>query len=235
VASHGTALALWELLPPPPGPFHLTVAATRSVRGSAGVQLHRGADVQDAVRRVAGIPVTCAERSVIDTWGAPGLIDGSAVRAAAIDAVRQRLCSPAALRFELDRRPRLPRRGELAELVRLLGQGCRSELEIWGCLKVLQHPGMPAFVQQRPVVVAGERFFLDAAYEEVLLAVELDGAAWHGSRRQRERDIRRDALIATVGWQTLRYGYARMTGEPDVCRRDILATYWARRRLFGVR
>ncbi|MGY1806325.1 DUF559 domain-containing protein [Blastococcus sp. SYSU D00669] len=96
-------------------------------------------------------------------------------------------------------------------------------------------PRHAAFVQQRPVVVAGERFFLDAAYEEVMPAVELDGAAWHGSRRQRESDIRRDALVATIGWQTPRYSYARLTAEPDACRRDILATYEARRRLFGVR
>ena len=68
-----------------------------------------------------------------------------------------------------------------------------------------------------------------------MLAVELDGAAWHGSRVQRERDIRRDALIATIGWQTLRYSYARLNGEPEACRRDILATYETRRRLFGVR
>ena len=119
--------------------------------------------------------------------------------------------------------------------MRLLAQGCRSELEVRGCLHVLQQPGMPAFVQQRPVVVAGERYLLDVAYEEVMLAVELDGAAWHGSRRQRERDIRRDALLATVGWQTLRYAYTRLTREPEACRRTVLATYQARCRLFGVR
>jgi very-short-patch-repair endonuclease len=122
--------------------------------------------------------------------------------------------------------------------VRLLAEGCRSELEIWGCLHVLRGPGMPAFVQQRPVVVAGERFLLDAACEEVLLAVEMDGAAWHGSRSQRERDIRRDALLATVGWQTLRFSHARLTTAAEPCRRDIRAAYDVRRRLFlpsGVR
>ena len=87
---------------------------------------------------------------------------------------------------------------------------------------------MPTFVLQRPVVVAGERFILDAACEEALLAVELDGAAWHGSRRQRERDIRRDALPATIGWQTLRSGFTRMTGAPEACRRDIVAVHAAR-------
>ena len=76
-------------------------------------------------------------------------------------------------------------------------------------------------------------FLLDAAYNEVKLAVEMDGAAWHGSREQRERDIRRDSLLATIGWQTLRFSYGRMTGAPDACRRDVLAAYNARRRLFG--
>jgi very-short-patch-repair endonuclease len=137
----------------------------------------------------------------------------------------------AALTAELDRRPQLPARAALAELVQLLADGCRSELEIWGCLHVLRAPGQPAFVQQRPVVVRGERFVVDAACEEVLLAVEMDGAAWHGSREQRERDIRRDALLATVGWQTLRFSYTRMTTAPEECRRDIRAAYQARLRL----
>jgi very-short-patch-repair endonuclease len=202
VVSHASALALWEVLAPPPGAVHLTVGGTRSGRGCAGVVLHR-ADLRDTLRRVEGIPVTCVERAVVDTWGRPGELRRPVVRAAAIDAVRRRLCRPQELAAELAQRPRLARREELTQLVRLLAQGCRSELEIWGCLQVLQHPGMPAFVQQREVVVAGERFFLDVAYEEVLLAVELDGAAWHGSRQQRERDIRRDALLATAGWQTL--------------------------------
>ena len=235
VVSHGTALALWELVPPPRGPVHLTVEPTRSARGSAGVALHRAPDLRDVQRRIAGTPVTCVERAVVDTWGAPGELTRPVVRGAAIDAVRRRLCRAEGLAFEMRRRPRLPGRRELAELVRMLDEGCRSELEIWGCLHVLRAPGMPAFAQQHPVVVAGERFFLDAAYEEVMLAVELDGAAWHGSPRQRERDIRRDALVATIGWQTLRFSVRRMTATPDDCRRDILAAYRARRKLLGVR
>jgi very-short-patch-repair endonuclease len=93
---------------------------------------------------------------------------------------------------------------------------------------------MPPFVQQRPVTVAGQTFFLDAAYEDVLLAVEMDGAAWHGSREQREKDIRRDALLATIGWQTLRFGHRRLTAAPEGCRRDVRDAYNARRRLFGL-
>ncbi|MGY1713676.1 DUF559 domain-containing protein [Geodermatophilus sp. SYSU D01106] len=232
VASHGTALALWQLLPPPPGPVHVTVADGRSARGPAGVVVHRNAAAVADRRRAGGLPVTSVERAVVDAWGA-GPPTRTDVRAAAITAVRQRLCRPADLAYELERSTRLRGRAELAALVGLLADGCRSELEIWGCLRVLRAPGMPPFTQQRRLAVRGETFFLDAAYDDAQLAVEMDGAAWHGSRDQRESDIRRDSLVATAGWQTLRYGYRRLTTAPDECRRDVLAVYRARRRLLG--
>jgi len=238
VASHATALALWELVEHPPGPVHATVDLTRSVAGSPGVVLHRSRGVFEERRRIGSLSVTSVERSIVDTWAQPAPLRRSDVRAAAITAVRRRLCSPRDLVFELGRRPRLPGRAELARLVGMMADGCQSELEIWGCLQVLRGPGMPPFVQQRQVTVAGQTFYLDAAYDDVLLAVEMDGAAWHGSREQRERDIRRDALLATIGWQTLRFSYARMTASPEGCRREVRTVHAARSRLFradGVR
>lgn len=226
-ASHRTALALWGLVRPG-GPIHLTVEPGRSNRRSSGLVLHRSQDLRDAVRRVEGVPLTSVERTLVDTWGRPGDIARAAVRAAAITAVRRRMCRPQDLALEIARRPQLPARTALADLVRLLDDGCQSELEIWGCLNVLQAPGMPHFTLQHRIRVAGQTFVLDAACEEVRLAVEMDGAAWHGSREQRERDIRRDALLATVGWQTLRFSFARLTGSADTCRRDIRAVHAAR-------
>jgi very-short-patch-repair endonuclease len=231
VVSHRTALALWGLLPPVEGPVHVSVDVRRSGRGSSGVLLHRTRDLPNSIRRVDGLPVSCVERAVVDTWGRPAGTSRADLRTAAITAVRQRLCTAQDLARKIDRRPCLAGRAALLELVRLLAEGCQSELEIWGCLNVLRGAGMPTFVLQRPVEVRGERFVLDAACEEVMLAVEMDGAAHHGSRQQRERDIRRDALLATVGWQTLRFGFRRTTSSADACRRDILAAYEVRRRL----
>jgi very-short-patch-repair endonuclease len=233
VISHRSALALWDLAPPG-GPIHLTVEHTRSGRGTPGVVLHRSRHLEDTVRRVDGLPVSCVERAVVDAWGAPAGLSRADVRAAAISSVRRRLCLPRQLLAEVGRRPCLRGRGELLRLTGLLAEGCRSELEIWGCLHVLRGPGMPPFTLQRPVEVAGQRFVLDAACEEVRLAVEMDGAAWHGSREQREKDIHRDALLATIGWQTLRFSYRRATSAADACRRDIRAAYTARRRLMGL-
>lgn len=233
VVSHRSALALWDLAPPGE-PIHLTVDISRSGRGTRGIALHRTRELSGTIRRVDGLPVSSVERAVVDTWGAPAGLSRADVRAAAIEAVRRRLCRPPQLYAEVERRPCLRGRGALLQLVGLLADGCQSELEVWGCLNVLRGPGMPAFSLQHRVEVGGERFVLDAACEEVRLAVEMDGAAWHGSRVQRERDIRRDALLATIGWQTMRFGFRRLTSSAPACQRDILAAYRARRRLMGL-
>ena len=175
--------------------------------------MHRAPDAYPERRRVDGLAVSSAERAVVDSWAAPGT--RPAIRAAAITGVRRRICSPRELRYELTRRTGLRGRAELLRLVDLLADGCHSELEIWGCLHVLRAPGMPRFAQQRRLTIGSETFVLDAACEESMVAVEMDGAAWHGSRAQREADIRRDALVATAGWQTLRFSFARLTRAPD--------------------
>ena len=69
---------------------------------------------------------------------------------------------------------------------------------------------------------------LDAAVPELTIAVEMDGAAFHGSAEARERDIRRDAALAACGWVVLRFSYRRLRREPDACRREILAVCRAR-------
>nr|WP_275586007.1 DUF559 domain-containing protein [Geodermatophilus sabuli] len=73
--------------------------------------------------------------------------------------------------------------------------------------------------------------YLDAAVPELRVAVELDGAAFHGSAAARERDTRRDVALAALGWVVLRFSYRRLTREPDACRREILQVCRARRAL----
>jgi very-short-patch-repair endonuclease len=66
------------------------------------------------------------------------------------------------------------------------------------------------------------------------LAVELDGAAYHGEPGQRERDIRRDAAVATFGIQTVRFSHPRIFGDPDGVRAEVLAILAVRRRQLGL-
>jgi hypothetical protein len=121
--------------------------------------------------------------------------------------------------------------GIVDPLLDLIAGGCESELEIWGVTHVLPGtPQLPAPVQQYRIRLDDGRWVrLDAAYPEARVAVELDGAAFHGSRAARERDLRRDTALAALGWVVLRFSYARLVSDPEGCRREIEAV--VRRRL----
>jgi len=71
------------------------------------------------------------------------------------------------------------------------------------------------------VLRTGRHVDLDAAYVAAKVGVELDGAAFHGSPQDRERDTRRDAALATLGWVVLRFSYRRLTHDPAGCRAEI--------------
>ena len=68
VASHATALALWELMPHPLGPVHVTVDPRSSGRGPVGVVVHRAADAYpDDVGSTGSLSAPPSER-----WWTPG-------------------------------------------------------------------------------------------------------------------------------------------------------------------
>jgi very-short-patch-repair endonuclease len=235
VLSHVSALTVWRLAPSE-GPVHLSVRAARRAVRSPGLVVHRVQRLD--ADRIGGLPVTDLDRALIDTWGLalgasgrPRLVE--LARSAVISTLRERRLKPTALREALAGRPGLPGRRALAQLIDLVEQGCHSELEIWGVRDVLTGPGMPRFVQQHPVRLPYGTVVLDAALPELRIAIELDGAAFHGSREARERDTRRDVALAALGWVVLRFSYRRLVTEPDACRREILQVCAARRALFA--
>ncbi|MGZ4508789.1 MAG: DUF559 domain-containing protein [Blastococcus sp.] len=235
--SHVSALTIWRLAPEL-HPVHVSVPATRRALTTRGVTVHR---VQRLTTdRLGSYPVTLLPRTLADTWGlalgragTPRLVE--TIRHAVIEVLRDRRVSPGQLRTELARRPALPGRQQLDTLVGLVDAGCQSELEIWGVEKILRGPGMPRFVQQFRVDLGGRAAYLDAAVPELRLAVELDGAAFHGSASARERDTRRDVALAALGWVVLRFSYRRLIDDPEGCRRDILRVCAARRALLAGR
>ncbi len=81
----------------------------------------------------------------------------------------------------------------------------------------------------------GRRAHLDVAYESELVDIELDGSRYHFGFERRERDMRRDAALAALGWLVLRFSHRRLHEEPDAVRREILATLEVRRRQLGSR
>jgi very-short-patch-repair endonuclease len=144
------------------------------------------------------------------------------------------LVDPDQLDLALRTRATLTARAELRHLVELLRSGCRSELEVMGFIGVFSDPRLPVAHRQVEVIVGDRRYVLDVAWPELLLAVELDGAAYHGSTDARESDVRRDSALAGLGWLTIRITYERLVREPAAVIEELLDIIAARRGQLGL-
>ncbi len=211
--------------------LHVTVPPARRLRSRRLLTVHR-ADVA-TVSSAAGFATTTPVRALVDSWELahrPRHLGAlrSVVREALLRATREGQVRIEELRAELVGRPQLAGRPALIELLDLIAGGCQSWLEMFAVRHVLDVPGLPPCRQQYRLRTPVGWVGLDAAWPEARLAVELDGAAFHGDPADRERDVRRDAALATMGWLTLRFSYRRLTGDPQACRSDIAGTYAAR-------
>jgi hypothetical protein len=156
-------------------------------RGGDGLTIHRMKSLPKSVL-VDGVPTFPVAEALVSSWP---LLSGPDRRAPAITAARDRLVTPAQLKTALQAASRLAGRAELVELVRLLDEGCESELEIWGYLDVFSIPGLRHASRRKWVDARGRRYRLDLAYEVERVAIELDGARYHTGKARWELDRRR--------------------------------------------
>jgi very-short-patch-repair endonuclease len=207
--SHTTALDVWRVgwYEPDHAPIHASVPPHVRLRTTKGMVIHRSRGFMPAQRR-GGYPVTPLARSIVDSWPLLPAADRVGVVAAhhanADDLLR---CLAAT--------PKLTGAAELRRVLALVKTGCHSALELHGAMEVFD--GILGLKHQ--VRVAG--FTLDVYAERQRVAFELDGAAFHGDRVRRERDLRRDAILATHGIQVVRFSYARLTTEAASVRREV--------------
>lgn len=224
--SHVTALALRGLPAGDDARVHVTAYNPRHPRGVVGqLVVHRTRLPLDA-GLVDGLPAVSCEAAVLNSWP---LLTGADQRAPLLEAHRRRVISVRRLAGLAESAWWLAQVASLRDVVSMILAGCESELELWGYSNVFDVPGLDDAIRQRVVHVGGQSYRLDMAYEAEMLAVELDGRAFHASPAQWERDIRRDLALATAGWQTIRFSHARLTSDVAGCRRDVLAVRSARR------
>lgn len=227
--SHLSAAAIWRIRVPDSQHVHVLTPRTADHRTTKFVVVHRHPSTSlppELLAYSAGMPAVRPAPTLVDCWA---VLDRGHRRDVVITAVRDGRVSAEDIRALAAERPLLRGRRELIELAEQLRAGAQSELEIFGMRRVFEHPSLPRPRRQFLVVVDGSRYVLDLAWPDLNLAVELDGAAYHGSPAQREADMRRDAALATVGWQVIRVTYARITSDPDGVRHDLATIIAARR------
>jgi len=225
--SHTSALAAWGAPVPGTGEVHLMTGPGRRIR-VPGIVAHRRAGFVVAPPNVvvrAAVPVVRLERAVVDSWP---LLPVQARRAPLLYAIGERLTTVGRINTALSAVPHLPERAELRALLGKIDAGCRSELELWGHDQVFTGYGMPQFRRQVPVRLRGRTVYLDLLHEATRTNIELDGARWHSDPQQRERDLRRDAALAGLGYLVVRFSHRRLTREPDQVRCEVLAVLASR-------
>jgi len=208
VLSHRDAADLWGLRPS--GRRDIDVTARRGRAGQPGITLHRPRTFHPDDRTVRErIPVTTVARTLLDL---AEVLNPRQLERAVEEAERRRL-------FDLRAVERLLARSHGRRGARRLRQvlapralpalEARSELER-RFVDLCRDAGLPL-----PALnVSVEGFIVDALWPNARLIVELDGFAFHRTRKAFEADRARDAALQLADYRLLRITYRRLDAEP---------------------
>lgn len=177
---------------------------------------------------VKNVRVVSLECAVIDEVWARGL---SSTTGLIIDAIRAKKTSATRILTTLPLFPRIRDRRALRSFLDELTGGVHSYLEHLADKRVFNVPDLQNLERQIVFIVGDDEFRVDAYDRETKTAIELDSRKYHSSDAARRRDLRRDAALASIGIQTLRFTFEQIRDEPLWCRRIIRETIAARRSL----
>jgi hypothetical protein len=149
----------------------------------------------------AVVPPILTERALEDAFRSGYTNEGALRRRLAI-AGGHEARGAGRLRAVLDSRP--------------AGRPARSGFEVM-MLDVLRQCGLPMPVRNYVVMVDGVPVAeLDLAYVDEMIDLEANGAKWHTTRRQRQRDAERRAILETLGWDVQDFDYDEVVYTPEI-------------------
>ena len=216
VSSHRAGAATWWLdgayegpleitVTPPFGPTPRQTIVHRSLRWQPEYHtIRRKVPVTDINRTLidyaAVVPPILAERALEDAFRR-GYTDEGALRRRLAIAGGHGARGAGRLRAVLDARP--------------AGRPARSGFEVM-FLDVLRQFDLPMPVRNYVVMVDGVPVAeLDLAYVDEMIDLEANGAKWHTTRRQRQRDAERRAILETLGWDVQDFDYDEVVYRPE--------------------
>jgi len=212
--SHRSASRVWGL-----GTFDAPIEITAPYERSpdvAGVIVHRSGDLDPVhVDRVGDLLVTSVARTLVDL--------GAVLPDFLVERVVERACGRG-----------LTTTAELTSLLAVLGKKGRrgvgvlrrvlndrpqtslpyeSEMEE-RFVSILRDHGLPVPQSQYCVTINGHSYRLDFAYPEAMVAIEIDGFAYHSSHTAFEGDRVRQNELVRVGWRVIRFTTEQLLHSP---------------------
>ena len=209
----------WHLIDVPPAEIEIAMPHGTRARPRPGVRLiHRTVPREDRVV-VDGVAVTKKPATVLAAVATLGLVLGARL----MDQALQAGVSLAALR-EVHLRTAGRHGAALASrLLVLAGGGARSEAERTAHTH-LRRAGIGGWAANHEVLLRGYgQAFLDLAFVEQRIVVEIDGWAYHRGLRAFLRDARRQNALVLDGWTVVRTNWFELREDPEGFVRNVAA------------
>ena len=201
------------------GPLHVAVESHRRIATPAHVESHRVTGLDDRVQWLRSPPRMRVEEAVIDA--ASRATDDLAAIQVMAAAVGSRSTTATRLLDALSQRVRVARRTFLEGMLRDVGEGACSVLEVAYLRDVERAHGLPRGRRQAP---RGDRPGLrDVLYVAQGVAVELDGRLDHAGARGRDADLERYLAALAEGLTTARVGWSQAARHPCPTARAVAA------------
>ena len=161
--------------------------------------------------RAGGLRVAHPTDAVIDLlrfWPFPTAL------ALAMRALTQGRISPEDLREANARLTRIAGRPQLERILREVARGTRSEAER-ALRDRLGRAGIEGWISSLEVRAGGHDYHVDFGFEDIRLAVEVDGRAFHSDPRSFQIDRERQNDLVAAGWTVLRFTWDDVVLRPD--------------------
>jgi len=216
VASHRAAGLLWDL-PGMPREIVEVTALRHRRRHAVDVCWHESHHLTERdITEIKGIPLTRPIRTFLDLGV---VLSVDELETVLNEGIRRNLLSVSAIAGRVEEFGRL-RRGSAvvrAVLDRRVPNGRAPESVLESrFLQLIRSAGMPEPVPQYEVKLGnGSVARIDFAYPARLIAVELDGAAYHSGERAERRDRRRDHQLGSLGWRLVHFDWDEVTRTPE--------------------
>ncbi len=220
-----SACFAWTLIDEPPRTIDMVVAPDKRLSPPSWLRIKRApwAAGSSTTRDFTAVPPAIA---IADGYAA--LTEEERVDAV-FGGIARGIVTARELRQALVDLPRIRARRSLTSRIEAAERGAESWLEEVGLREVFSTREFAYFTRQHRLVCRGRTYRLDMFDPFSRTAVELDSHAWHSGDKQRQRDIQRDAELATMGILTLRLSTHDLIQSQEWCR-DIVRQAVALRR-----
>lgn len=209
-----------------PASIHVIIPASRRVTGSLTFTLHRSRQLTEQDVQPLRLPLrTRLPRALVDAAGWAATADDA--RAVLAAGVQQRLVTQAQLREVVNRLSKQRRRRLILETLDDIGDGAHSVLELLFA-GLCRRAKLPTPTRQAPRVDgSGRKRWLDVAWEEYGVVVEIDGA-WHMEASTWWADLSRQNKVVAGGEVVLRYPAYLLRSSPEKVAAEIAGVLRAR-------